>query len=59
MNAELVLALGSPRRRELLRQLGLSFEVLPSDVPEKPRDGESAEAFAARTAREKASSVGT
>ncbi len=30
----LVLASGSPRRAELLRQIGLRFQILPSHVPE-------------------------
>lgn len=31
----IVLASTSPRRRELLRQIGLTFEVLPSSAPEE------------------------
>ncbi|MBI1815072.1 MAG: septum formation inhibitor Maf [Deltaproteobacteria bacterium] len=57
MTAALVLASASPRRRELLAQLGVPFEVLPSEVPEEPLAGESPEAFAARVAREKADEV--
>jgi septum formation protein len=53
----LVLASASPRRRELLAQLGLDFEVIASDVPEECRAGETATAFAARVAREKARHV--
>ncbi|MGH8650360.1 MAG: Maf family protein, partial [Burkholderiales bacterium] len=34
MAARLVLASASPRRAELLRQLGVPFQVMPSDVPE-------------------------
>jgi septum formation protein len=30
----LILASASPRRRELLRSLGLEFEIVPSDAPE-------------------------
>jgi septum formation protein len=33
-----ILASASPRRRELLRQLGLDFKVIPSDVPEIHHD---------------------
>ena len=54
MTPSLVLASASPRRRELLAQLGLDFEVMPSDVPERPRPSETADEFAARIAREKA-----
>jgi septum formation protein len=37
----LVLASGSPRRRELLALLGLPFEVVPADVDETARPGEA------------------
>jgi septum formation protein len=36
----LVLASGSPRRRELLGLLGLAFDVVPTDVDETMRPGE-------------------
>lgn len=32
---KIILASGSPRRRELLEQIGLDFEVIPSDAEEK------------------------
>jgi septum formation protein len=57
MAAHLVLASASPRRRELLAQLGVPFDVVVSDVPETPAPGESAEAFARRAARDKATEV--
>ncbi len=50
----LVLASGSPRRRQLLGELGLSFEVRPPDTDETPLPGEAPEAMVARLAREKA-----
>lgn len=53
----LVLASGSPRRRELLTELGVTFEVMTSDVPEIPQSGEFAETFARRVARDKALAV--
>jgi len=31
----------SPRRGELLQQIGLDFDVLPSDVDESPLSGEA------------------
>ena len=34
---QLVLASGSPRRRELLAGLGLDFVVRPSDIDETPQ----------------------
>jgi septum formation protein len=50
----LVLASGSPRRRELLAGLGLRFAVRPPEVDETPRSGEGPDAFVLRLAREKA-----
>jgi septum formation protein len=48
------LASGSPRRRELLAQLGLSFELLVTDIGESLHSGESADAYVSRMARDKA-----
>jgi septum formation protein len=53
----LVLASGSPRRRELLERLGLSFEVQPADVDESPRYDEDPRTYVLRLAREKAERV--
>jgi septum formation protein len=53
----LILASGSPRRRELLAMLGIPFEVRPSHVPEAPLPGELPVPYAERLAREKALSV--
>lgn len=53
----LVLASGSPRRRELLGNLGLDFEVRPVDLDETPRPGEPAEDYVSRLAREKAAAA--
>lgn len=50
----LYLASGSPRRRELLTQLGLRFERLSAEVEEQKRPDEAAEAYVRRLAREKA-----
>jgi septum formation protein len=50
----LVLASASPRRRELLGQLGLSFEVRAPDIDETPGAQEVPEAYVARLARDKA-----
>lgn len=49
----LVLASASPRRRELLRAAGLSFETCAVDIDESPRAGESAAAYVRRLAMEK------
>ncbi len=53
----LVLASASPRRRELLQNAGIAFEVHPADIPEEPRPGETARDCAERLAREKALTV--
>jgi nucleoside triphosphate pyrophosphatase len=50
----LVLASASPRRRWLLENLGVAFEVFAVDVDERPRAGEAPAAFARRMAEEKA-----
>jgi len=48
------LASSSPRRRELLRQLGVSFEVVSQDVSEVRIGDESPEQYVERLALEKA-----
>lgn len=48
------LASASPRRQELLRQLGIAFDVVVTDVPETPTPGETARAYVQRLARTKA-----
>lgn len=53
----LVLASASPRRADLLRQLGLSADVAPAHVDEAYRPGESPRAHVERLAREKAEKV--
>ena len=57
MTYPLVLASGSPRRRELLAQAGYRFEIQVSSVAESRRSGEDAIRFATRLAREKAQQV--
>jgi septum formation protein len=54
----LVLASASPRRLELLRQIGLKPDrVDPADIDEMPRSGELPPAHAMRLAEEKARAV--
>lgn len=53
----IVLASGSPRRRELLRALGLAFDVHPADIDESTRPGEHPVAYVDRVAAEKAAAV--
>ena len=50
----IILASGSPRRRELLELLGMSFEAHPAADEEIPESAESPSAFAVRAARAKA-----
>jgi septum formation protein len=57
MQPRLVLASQSPRRRELLEQLGLALEVRPAHADEAALPGEGARAYAARVAHEKARAV--
>lgn len=57
MNEALILASASPQRARLLRQLGLGFTVVPADIDETPRPGETAQALAMRLARTKAEAV--
>jgi septum formation protein len=54
---KLILASGSPRRSELLKQMGLSFEVVLSQVDEKPDLELKAEDIAQDLAMEKAQDV--
>ena len=54
---KLILASGSPRRKTLLQDLGLEFEVIAAQVEEKPRAGEKPEDFVLRAASDKAGAV--
>ena len=48
------LASGSPRRRELLQQIGVSFRVIGADLDETAGQGEPALAYVSRLAEAKA-----
>ncbi len=54
---DLTLASQSPRRRELLAQLGLTFEVRPAQADETPHPAEEARAYVLRVAQAKARAV--
>lgn len=56
-NGAIILASGSPRRRQLLEMLGIPFRVVPPDVVETLGAGEQPEAYVARLARAKAATV--
>lgn len=52
--ASLVLASGSPRRREFFRQMGYAFEVVRPDTVERVHPGEKPRDYVRRNAWEKA-----
>lgn len=54
MSKPLILASASPRRAELLRQIGIPFEVFVPNVDESRRRGESANDYVRRLAQSKA-----
>ncbi|MBP6563360.1 MAG: Maf family protein, partial [Neisseriaceae bacterium] len=47
------LASGSPRRHELIQQLGIRTQKLPSNIDETPLPNEDARAYTERMAHEK------
>lgn len=55
--ARLVLASASPRRRELLQQLGVGFDTAAADIDESVRHGEKPACYVERLAREKAAAI--
>lgn len=57
-NAPLVLASASPRRQQLLAQVGITPDkIKPADIDETPRKDELPRAYAIRMGREKAQAV--
>lgn len=53
----LILASASPRRREILQQIGVLFEVYAADIDETPLEKESAKALVRRLSKNKALAV--
>ena len=53
MNKQLILASASPRRKELLDQIGVRYIVNPVDIDETPKDREMALDYVGRVAAEK------
>lgn len=53
----LILASGSPRRREMLRIIGLPFEVARPDIDETPQPAEAPDVYVARLSREKNAAI--
>jgi septum formation protein len=58
MGSSLILASKSPRRYELLKQVGLDFDVIPSEIEEDFIPGEPPDQHVIRLAKEKALEVG-
>jgi len=56
--AGIVLASESPRRKQLLKKMGLIFRTIPSKLVELPPMGDIPNSYAARLAMEKAVKVG-
>jgi len=53
MSAQIILASASPRRKELLEQIRVSYRVNPVDLDETPRPNENPKAYVQRLAAEK------
>ncbi|MEC4748330.1 Maf family protein [Methylomicrobium sp. Wu6] len=53
MKAQIILASASPRRRELLDQIGIAYEVWPVDINESPKVNEAPVDYVRRIAAEK------
>ena len=54
---KIILASASPRRKELLEQVGIEFETIASDIPEEPLHGETPQEHVKRLSSEKALEV--
>lgn len=54
VDSPITLASASPRRRELLQQIQVSYSLLPVDIDESPQPGEAPEQHVQRLARQKA-----
>lgn len=54
---DIILASASPRRRELLSQLGINFQVVPSDADESLLADETPEAHVIRLSTDKAMTI--
>ena len=57
MTAPIVLASGSPRRRQLLEMLRIPFRVIAPDVDEHVRSGDAPDRYVTRLSRAKAEAV--
>lgn len=52
-NSNIILASSSPRRADLLKTLGVSFELIPSNINERPHQDEAPADYIIRLARAK------
>ncbi|HJP84720.1 MAG TPA: Maf family protein [Gemmatimonadaceae bacterium] len=59
MSVKVILASGSPRRRQLLELIGIEHDVSPSNIDETLRPRETPRRHAERLAREKAATIAT
>ena len=57
MRPRVILASGSPRRRELMSLIGITHEVIPANIDESYKAGETPRQHAERLAREKATAI--
>lgn len=56
-NQQIILASASPRRQELLTQIGVNYRVASQDIDETPRAGEAPHDYVQRMANDKAGSA--
>jgi septum formation protein len=59
MKARIILASGSPRRRELLDQIGIAYDIRPVDIDESPHPDEAPADYVCRIAAEKSAACHT
>ncbi len=57
INSQIILASQSPRRIELLKQMGVDCLVMPADIDESVLQGESPSAYVLRLAEQKALAI--
>jgi septum formation protein len=57
LNNKLVLGSGSPRRKQLLREIGFKFRIMVSDADEIPLPGQTPEEICTHVARLKANAL--
>ena len=57
MTSSLILASASPRRRDLLQNLSLTFDIIPADIDETPLQSETPEALVNRLSTQKAAAI--